>query len=87
MLGEGPKSTLPEYVLNAPQMDALMARGAAPAGAQNVSVILVDTRAKADEAAIRERARGHSVVVQEVLNDLGRGEASPILRTLRSLQR
>ena len=27
MLGEGPSSTLPEYVMNKGQMDTLMARG------------------------------------------------------------
>ena len=88
MLGEGPASTLPEYVMNRGQMDALMSRGAAPAAAPNTTVILVDSRRAAEEAALRERAKGTTnIVVQEVVNDLGRGESSPILRTLRSLQR
>ena len=79
----------PEHIVPQAQMQALMSgmQSPQPGGAQNVSVILVDSRHAADQAALAERAKGHNVVVQEVVNDLSKGESSPILRTLRTLQR
>lgn len=90
MLGEGPSSTLPETVLNRPQLEALLSR-APSAGGQAVSaptVILVDNRQQADAAALRERARGKdAVIVNAVLGNLAQGESSSILRAVRTLQR
>jgi tape measure domain-containing protein len=92
MLGEN-QQTNPEYVVNHPQMQQLMAtaiRSAPSAGGQaagDVSVFLVDSRAKAEEGAQREAALGRKVIIQEVLNEMRQGESSQINRLARVMQR
>jgi len=92
MIGENP-STSPEYILNQQQMTQMMASAvsrAPTAGGQaagNISIINVATREQAELTAAQERARGHQAIINEVMTDLSRGEASMISRTLRTLQR
>jgi hypothetical protein len=55
------------------------------AGAAPVSVILVDSRSQAEQAALAEQAKGHQVVIQEVMRDLSKGSSSTIYRGLRTI--
>ena len=87
LLGEGPRSTLPEYVMNKGQMDALMARGSASSQQSQVIVNNFPLKQAAEENAARQRSQGHTAIVNEVLQDLSIGESSKINRALRSLQR
>lgn len=90
LAGENPAMN-PEYVLNRPQMQALMS-GAMQAGptaggqAAGVTVINVPNRAVAEQEASRERALGRSVIINEVLNEISQGSGSRIARTLQALR-
>jgi tape measure domain-containing protein len=92
LAGENPAMN-PEYVVNHPQMQALMGaaiRSAPSAGGQAtgaVSVFLVDSRNKAEEGAQREAALGRKVIIQEVLSEMRQGESSQINRLARVMQR
>jgi tape measure domain-containing protein len=89
LAGENPAMN-PEYVVNTPQMQALMksAMQASPsAGGQaagNVSVILVDNRGAAEREAAQQRGMGRQVIIQEVVRDLGMGNGSTIGRMLKA---
>ena len=91
MAGENPAMN-PEYVLNRPQMQALMSgamRAAPSAGGQamgGVTVINVANRQQADQEAARERALGKAVIINEVLNEISQGSGSRIARTLQALR-
>jgi len=90
LAGENPAMN-PEYVLNRPQMQALMS-GTMQAGptaggqAAGVTVINVPNRAVAEQEAARERALGRSVIINEVLNEISQGSGSRIARTLQALR-
>ena len=90
MAGENPAMN-PEFVLNRPQMQALM-RGAMQAGptaggqAAGVTIINTPNRAVAEQEAARERALGRSVIINEVLSEIGQGSGSRIVRTLQALR-
>jgi hypothetical protein len=85
MMGEGPQHTLPEYVLNRQQMDAVMSRGGSGHGSQIVVNNFPSQRA-AEEDAARQRSQGKQVIVNEVLQDLSQGSGSKIGRAMRLLQ-
>jgi len=87
-------SVNPEYVVNHPQMQALLAsavRAAPTAGGQaagaGIVIMNFPSQAAAEQSAADQRALGKQVILNEVLNDLGRGEASKISRVLRMTQR
>ena len=90
MLGENPGMN-PEFIVNHPQMKALMsaAMQAAPsAGGQaaggDVSVILVDNRGQAEREAAAQRGMGRQVIIQEVVRDLSQGSGSTIGRMIKA---
>jgi len=91
LAGENPAMN-PEYVLNRPQMQALMSgamRAAPTAGGQamgGVTVINVANREQAAQEAARERALGKAVIINEVLNEISQGSGSRIARTLQALR-
>jgi tape measure domain-containing protein len=85
MMGEGPQHTLPEYVLNRQQMDAVMNRSGSNQGSQIVVNNFPSQRA-AEEDAMRQRSQGKQVIVNEVLGDLAQGSGSKIGRAMRLLQ-
>ena len=91
LAGENPAMN-PEYVLNRPQMQALMSgamRAAPTAGGQamgGVTVINVANREQAAQEASRERALGKAVIINEVLNEISQGSGSRIARTLQALR-
>jgi hypothetical protein len=92
LAGENPAMN-PEYVVNHPQMQALMAsavRATPSAGGQAASGVVImnfPSKAAAEQSAADQRALGKEVILNEVLSDLGRGEASKISRVLRMTQR
>lgn len=90
LAGENP-SMNPEYVVNSPQMKALMGaamRAAPSAGGQaaggDVAVILVDNRGQAEREAAAQRGMGRQVIIQEVVRDLSQGSGSTIGRMIRA---
>jgi hypothetical protein len=91
LAGENPAMN-PEYVLNRPQMQALMSgamRAAPTAGGQamgGVTVINVANREQAAQEAARERGLGRQVIINEVLSEIGQGSGSRIVRTLQALR-
>jgi tape measure domain-containing protein len=85
MLGEGPSSTLPEYVLNRNQMDQVMNRSSNGSGS-NVTIMNYPSKEQAQESAARERAAGREVILNEVLGDLRKGSGSSIGRMFRQSQ-
>jgi hypothetical protein len=85
MLGEGPSSTMPEYVLNRQQMEALASRGSSQ-GSQPISIHNYPSRQDAEAGAAQQRAQGHTAIVNSVLTDLQQGSASKIGRMLRLSQ-
>jgi tape measure domain-containing protein len=77
-----------EHILPAAQFDAL--RSQAESRAPNVSltpptVILVDSRAQAEQMAANERLNGHQVIIREVMADVAKGSGSQIFRGLRQI--
>jgi tape measure domain-containing protein len=92
LAGENPAMN-PEYVLNRPQMQQLMAsavRAAPSAGGQaatQVHIYNVATRAQAEEGVAQQRAKGHEAIINEVLSEMSRGESSRIVRMMRTTQR
>lgn len=86
LLGENP-SMNPEMVLNRPQMEHFMQGATRGSMGGEVHVHNHPSREAAERAASQDRAQGHRAVVNEVLVDLGRGEASQISRMMRTLQR
>jgi len=88
-------STVPEIILNKPEIQGLFsaAMRAAPtaggqaAGGQGIVIMNFPSQAAAEQSAADQRALGKQVILNEVLNDLGRGEASKISRVLRMTQR
>jgi hypothetical protein len=87
-------SVNPEYVVNHPQMQALLAsavRAAPTAGGQaagaGIVIMNFPSKAAAEQSASEQRSLGREVILNEVLGDLARGEASRINRTMRTLQR
>lgn len=90
LAGENP-SMNPEYVVNSPQMKALMGaamRAGPSAGGQaaggDVAVILVDNRGQAEREAAAQRGMGRQVIIQEVVRDLSQGSGSTIGRMIRA---
>lgn len=92
LAGENPAMN-PEYVLNQPQMKALMSeafRAGPSAGGQaanNIAIINVVTREQAEEEAGRQRALGREAIINEVLMNMAQGERSPIVRMMRTTAR
>jgi len=94
LVGEN-SSTVPEIILNKPEIQGLFsaAMRAAPtaggqaAGGQGIVIMNFPSQAAAEQSAADQRALGKQVILNEVLNDLGRGEASKISRVLRMTQR
>jgi hypothetical protein len=73
-------------VLNRPQLEGLTR--AQTTTVTPPTVILVDSRAQAEAAAMREQAQGReAVIVGAVARDLSRGESSTLNRMIRTLQR
>jgi tape measure domain-containing protein len=90
MLMAGENSLMnPEYVLNRPQMQALMQSGPSAGGQAmgGVVVINIADRAEGERRAAQERALGRSVVVNYVLDELAQGSGSRIGQVLRAGQR
>jgi hypothetical protein len=56
-------------------------------GQAGISIINVGTRAEAEAQAAQQRAMGRQAVINYVMQDLQKGEASTLNRTLRTLQR
>lgn len=82
LLGENPAMN-PEYVLNRPQMQAMM-----QAGGQNsntsISIINVSSREQGEQRAASERAMGKQVVLNYIMDDLSQGSGSAIGRLIRA---
>jgi tape measure domain-containing protein len=93
MIGEGPAHTLPEYVLNRPQMNQMMAsamRSGPSAGGQaagNVVIINVPNAAAAEREAAQQRAMGHQVIINTVMNELSQGSGSRLGQVIKTIQR
>lgn len=94
LAGENPMVN-PEIILNKPQLQALMGSAirAAPtaggqaAGGQGVTIMNFPSKQAAEAQASKERSLGRQVVLNEVMNDLSKGEGSQINRALRAIQR
>ncbi len=90
LAGENPGMN-PEYVVNTPQMKALMGaamRAGPSAGGQaaggGVTIINVSSKQQADQEAARERGMGRQVVMNYIMDDLAAGAGSRIGRGLRA---
>ena len=91
LAGENPAMN-PEYVLNRPQMQALMhqaVRAAPTAGGQapGISILNFPDRASAEQEAANQRALGQEVVMNVVMSDLSQGSGSKIHRAISTLSR
>ena len=95
LAGENPAVSGTEYVLNTPQMKALMGEAfrAAPsaggqaAGQQGITIINVATRQQAEEEKGRQEALGRRAIINEVLAEISQGESSKIVRMMRTTAR
>ena len=85
ILGEaGPEHVVPQREMQA--MQAAMQGGGRPP--INLSVIHVANQAQANQEKANAEAKGHEAIIVNAVNaNLGLGESSSILRTLRTLQR
>lgn len=86
LLGEGPPHTLPEYVMNRPQMEALL-RAAPSAGGQatgGLTIINVAHARDAERRAAQERALGREVVLNYVADELAQGSGSRLGRMIQT---
>ncbi len=94
LAGENPAMN-PEYVVNRPQMQALIkaASQAGPsAGGQatsggGISIINVSSREEAARTAAQEKAMGRQVVLNYIAEDLGQGSGSRLGNLIRTIQR
>lgn len=94
LIGEN-AATTPEYVLNRPQMQALMTRTlqAAPSaggqgmGGNHISIINVGSREQGEAEAAKQRALGRSVIINEVMSEMAQGDRSQILKLMRLTSR
>jgi hypothetical protein len=91
LAGENPAMN-PEYVVNHPQMQALMqaavragpsAGGQASGGGVTIINYTSNNKAQAEQEASTQRAQGRQAILNEVLADLSKGEGSSISRMLR----
>jgi tape measure domain-containing protein len=95
MIGEGPSHTLPEYVLNRPQMEGMMqsamrrgpSAGGQAAGGAGIVIVNVATEGQAEQERLKREGLGFQVVVNHVLKELSSGESSKINRAMRNLSR
>lgn len=91
LLGEG--STNPEVVLNRPQLNSLVQsamRAGPSAGGQaagNVVIINVPNAAAGEREAAQQRAMGHQVIINTVMNELSQGSGSRLGQVIKTIQR